>query len=139
MPPTPRPGRRPDPRTARGAGDRDPDHVDITPLELDDPVLTESPTMVQDDEEEVFDLGFIVEDRDDRRDTLLASWQRLDELDSDEPLESDPAGPLPKGAKRMEEEGVPPSEYPTDARIGSAKAEADEADFAKGNTLIADP
>ena len=39
--------------------------------------------MVHDDEEEVFDLGFIIDDRDDRRDSLLASWQPLDDMDTD--------------------------------------------------------
>lgn len=104
-----------------------------------DPLLTETPLTVQDDEEEVFDLGFIVEDRDDRRDSLLASWQRLDEMDTDEALETNRRGPLPEEVDRLEWEGVPASGFPTDARVGTVEAEEDEEDFAEDNALNGDP
>jgi hypothetical protein len=116
-----------------------PDHVDISDEQGNDPVLTEAPATVLDDEDEVFDLGFIVEDRDDRRDTLHASWQRLDALDTDESLETGENLPLPQEAVYLEREGVPPSEYPSDARLQHAAAEMQEDDFATDNALVIDP
>lgn len=116
-----------------------PDHVDLSSEQGNDPLLTEAPATVMDDEDEVFDLGFIVDDRDDRRDTLLASWQRLDSLDSDEALESGESVPLPREAIYLKREGVPRSEYPTDAHVNTVAAEMQEEEFAADNDLESDP
>jgi hypothetical protein len=113
--------------------------VDINTVKEGDPLLNEHAATVRDDEEEVFDLGFIVDNRDDRRDSLLASWQRLDDLDTDEALETDPAGRLPDEAEALEQEGVPELEYPTDIRLATAEAEGDEEEFAGDNCLMDDP
>jgi hypothetical protein len=116
---------------------RTPDHVDVTGPDRGDPLLTETPVTVRDDEDEVFDLGFIVDDRDDRRDALLASWQRLDTLDSGEALETGETAPMPREALRLTAKGAP--EFPTDAQIGTEDAERDEEEFATDNALMVDP
>jgi hypothetical protein len=68
-----------------------------TPALLEpEPPHDEEPTTVTENDQEVYDLGYIVEDRTDRRTTLLEHWQRLETLDTDEPLETNPAGPLPE-------------------------------------------
>jgi len=102
-------------------------------------LLTEQPLLVQDDEEEVHDLGFIVDDHDDHRGDLLQPFQRLETLDTDEPLEEDPDGPLPREAARLRREAVLPDEYPVDFRSANQGAERDEDEFATANRLMADP
>ena len=52
------------------------------------------------DEVEVQDLGFIVEDHDDRRIHLTGGWQRIDLVDTDEPLETGRSEPIP-GAEEV--------------------------------------
>jgi hypothetical protein len=102
-------------------------------------LLTERPLLVQDDEEEVHDLGFIIDDRDDHRSDLLEPFQRLETLDTDEPLETNRTGPLPREAQRLRREAVLPDEYPVDFRIANREAERDEDEFADANQLIAAP
>jgi hypothetical protein len=119
--------------TARSRRENDPEQSRARTL------LTERPHLVQDDEEEVHDLGFIIEDHDDRRGDLLEPFQRLETLDTDEPLETDPDGPLPPEAQRLRREGVPPDDYPVDFRSANRAAERDEDEFAAANQLVADP
>jgi len=102
-------------------------------------LLTERPLLVQDDEEEVHDLGFIIDDHDDRRGDQLDPFQRLETLDTDEPLETDPDGPLPPEAQRLRREAVRPDEYPVDFRSANRAAERDEDEFADDNQLFVDP
>jgi hypothetical protein len=42
----------------------------------------------EEEEVEVRDLGHIIEDRDDRRITVLGDWERRDEIDGDEAIEN---------------------------------------------------
>jgi len=116
---------------AKSAGLRD---VDTSPEE-------EAATLIRDDEEEVHDLGFIVENRRDERDHLLSTWQRLDDLDTDEALETDPSGPLPEEASHLDREELDEGWYqPADERTAeTAAAEAEEEDFADDNRLNVDP
>jgi hypothetical protein len=104
-----------------------------------DPLLNEAPAMVRDDEEEVYDLGFIVDDHDDRRNDLLEPWQRLDTLDTDEALETDPDAPLPPEAAAMRREAVPNDWLPIDFHESNDAAESDEEEFATANQLLPDP
>jgi hypothetical protein len=90
------------------------------------------------DEEEVHDLGFIVEDHDDRRGTLTEHWQRLDELDTDEPLETNRSGPIPKQVGRQADPHSP-EEFASDYHLQNAEAEAQEEDFARASMLLTDP
>jgi hypothetical protein len=102
-------------------------------------LLNERPLMVLDDEDEVHDLGFIVDEHDDRRYDLLEPFQRLETLDTDEPLEEDPTGPLPPEAARLRRRAVPANQYPVDFNVENDAAERDEAEFADDNQLVADP
>ena len=52
----------------------------------------EALTTIREDEVEVYDLGFIVEEHDERRMGLLEHWQRLETLDTDEALETNRRG-----------------------------------------------
>ena len=92
----------------------------------------------EDDSEEVRDLGFIVEDHDDRRGTLTENWQRLDDLDTDEPLETNRSGPIPH-AVALQERGAPPELFATDYNASHAAAEAQEEDFVETSMLDVDP
>lgn len=92
----------------------------------------------QEDEEEVRDLGFIVEDHDDRRGTLHESWQRLDDLDTDEPLETNRGGQIPHEVA-MREAGAPPEAFATDFNVRNAVGEQQEEDFVTTSMLGEDP
>lgn len=91
-----------------------------------------------DDTEEPQDLGFIVEDHDDRRATLTGGWQRLDDLDTDEPLEVNPNGPIPHEVA-LRERGASPEWFARDYYVTYAKGEAQEADFVETSMLGSDP
>jgi hypothetical protein len=90
------------------------------------------------DEEEVRDLGFIVEDHDDRRARFPAEWERLDDLDSDEALETDPAGRIPH-ERELIRRGLPPEAFATDYNVSHADGERQEEDFVETSLLDADP
>jgi hypothetical protein len=92
----------------------------------------------EDDEEEVQDLGFIVEDRRDERAMLTDGWQRLDDLDTDEPLETNRTGKIP-GARQLREEGADDEWFATDYHVDHAAGEEQEADFAATSMLESDP
>jgi hypothetical protein len=91
------------------------------------------------DEEEptVQDLGFIVDDRDDRRIQLVDNqWERLEELDTDEGIGVNEEAPLPVG----EEDGSPPAAaFATDYNLNHLEAEEQEADFVETSMLAVDP
>jgi hypothetical protein len=90
------------------------------------------------DEEEVRDLGFIVDDHDDRRVSMLDGWQRLDDLDTNEPLETNRSGSIPH-AVGLRERGVSPERFATDYNEQNAVAEEQEEDFVRTSMLSADP
>jgi hypothetical protein len=92
----------------------------------------------EEDEEEVQDLGFIVENHDDRRAVPLDNFQRVEELDTDEPLGTDPSGPIPR-KRRLERRGVPPESFATDYNVTHARAAAQEEDFVETSMLATDP
>lgn len=91
-----------------------------------------------DDDEDPRDLGFIVDNHDDRRGTLTENWQRLDDLDTNEPLETNRSGPIPHEVA-LRERGVNPDTFATDYHVGSADAEAQEEDFVETSMLSSDP
>jgi hypothetical protein len=91
----------------------------------------------EDDAEEVQDLGFIVDDRRDPRTTLTESWERLDNLDTDEPLETNPCGAFPDpDAQRA---WMPEEQFATDFNASRAEGENQEADFVLTSMLEPDP
>jgi hypothetical protein len=92
----------------------------------------------EDDSEEVRDLGFIIDNHDDRRGTLTENWQRLDDLDTDEPLETNRSGPIPH-VVALQERGAPPELFATDYNASHAVAEAQEEDFVATSMLDVDP
>ena len=83
------------------------------------------------------DLGFIVEDRDDRRiDLVDANWDRLENLDTDEALEEHQDGTLPLHAKS----GAPPTgAFATQYNLDHLEAEKQEEDFVETSMLATDP
>ena len=89
------------------------------------------------EEPEVHALGFIVDDRDDRRiETIDGTWDRLDNLDTDEALEENEEGPVPLDP----ESGAPPaSAFATLYNIDHAEAEEQEEDFVETSMLATDP
>jgi hypothetical protein len=93
----------------------------------------------EDDEQEpeVQDLGFIVDDRDDRRIELVDdTWDRLTDLDTDEALEVDPDGAIPLD----ENSGAPPVDaFATQYEIGHLEGEQQEEDFVETSMLATDP
>jgi hypothetical protein len=91
-----------------------------------------------DDEEDVRDLGFIVDDHDDRRGTLTENFQRLDDLDTNEPLETNRSGPIPHEVA-MREAGPSPEAFATDYHLGHQDAERQEEDFVETSMLETDP
>src|SRR5579862_6309134 len=91
----------------------------------------------EEDEEEVQDLSFIIEDHDDRRIEPLAGFQRVEDLDTDEALETNPDGPIPH-KRRLERHGVPPESFATDYNVSHARAEAQEEDFVETSMLATD-
>jgi hypothetical protein len=92
----------------------------------------------EDDSEEVRDLGFIVDDHDDRRITLTGGFQRLDDLDTDEPLETNRSGEIPHRTSLMER-GAPPEWFATDYNVTNAVAEQQQEDFVRTSMLDSDP
>ncbi|MFN3653054.1 MAG: hypothetical protein ACK47B_26030 [Armatimonadota bacterium] len=91
-----------------------------------------------DDDEEVQDLGFIVDNHSDRRTTLTEHWQRLDDLDTDEALETNRSGPIPHEVARRANPN-PPDLFATDYHISNARGEEQEADFVRTSMLNTDP
>jgi hypothetical protein len=85
---------------------------------------------------QVQDLGFIVEDRDDRRIRLVDdTWERLEDLDTDEALETGGDAPLPKGIR-----GAPPRDaFATDYNLEHQIGEEQEEDFVETSMLAVDP
>jgi hypothetical protein len=92
----------------------------------------------EDDDEEVRDLGFIVEDHDDRRASVTESWQRVNDLDTDEPLETNRSGPIPHRTSLVER-GAPQEWFATDYNVSHADAEGQEEDFLRTSMLETDP
>ena len=92
----------------------------------------------EEDDEEVRDLGFIVEDHDDRRITLTGDFQRLDDLDTDEPLETNRSGKIPHEVA-LQERGVPREWFATDHHVDHEAAERQEEDFVHTSMLSPDP
>jgi hypothetical protein len=90
------------------------------------------------DEEDVKDLGFIVDDHDDRRIQMTGRWQRLDDLDTDEPLETNRHGNIPHETA-LREKGVPREYFFTQHQVKNAQAEAQEEDFVQTSMLDVDP
>jgi len=109
-----------------------------TAVEPEPPPQDEEPTTVTENDQEVYDLGYIVEDHDDRRTALLEHWQRLETLDTDEALETNPAGPLPEEVEALRREELPREWFPGDAYVENVEAEAGEAAFAEANRLLID-
>jgi hypothetical protein len=103
------------------------------------PPQDEAPTTVTENDREVYDLGYIVEDHADRRTSLLEHWQRLERLDTDEALETNAAGPLPEEVEALRREGLPEEWFPGDAYVENVEGEAGEAAFAEANRLLIDP
>jgi hypothetical protein len=99
----------------------------------------QEPATVTENDQEVYDLSYIVEDRADRRTNLLEHWQKLESLDTDEPLETNPAVPLPEEVEVLRREDVPDEWFPGDAYVETVDAEAGEAAFAEANRLLTDP
>jgi hypothetical protein len=88
------------------------------------------------EEPETRDLSFIVDDRDDRRiETIDGTWDRLDNLDTDEALEEED-GPVPLDP----ESGAPPAAaFATLYNVGHAEGEEQEEDFVETSMLATDP
>lgn len=92
----------------------------------------------ENDDEDVRDLGFIVDDHDDRRAAITDGWQRLDDLDTDEPLETNRKGSIPH-ATALRERGAAPERFATDYNVSHAHAERQEEDFIETSLLNPDP
>jgi hypothetical protein len=92
----------------------------------------------EEEDEEVRDLGFIVDDHDDRRIMLTGGFQRLDNLDTDEPLETNRSGKIPHETS-LRERGASPEWFATDYHVGNARAEQQEEDFVRTSMLSSDP
>jgi hypothetical protein len=122
--------------------DRGPDQDQIPAAKVDrrDPTYQDSSYLGTGprEEDDVQDLGFIVDDHDDRRGTLQESWQRLDDLDTDEPLEKNRSGSIPHEVA-LKEAGAPSDAYPRDFYTRTAPAEDQEDDFVKTSMLSEDP
>lgn len=125
-------------RRARGPGGRR-SCEDISKSREMDVLLHEEPMMIREDETEVYDLGFIVEDHEDRRGGLLEHWQRLETLDTDEALETDPRGALPEEAQVLSRTGMPAAWHPAELSVEHADAERNEMEFAESTGLLVDP
>jgi hypothetical protein len=93
----------------------------------------------EEDREEttIRDLGHIVDDRDDRRiRTVDGTWERLQDLDTDEALETDEDGSLPLRPN----DGAPPrSAFATDFNVDHLEGEEQEEDFVETSMLATDP
>ncbi|MBI3910206.1 MAG: hypothetical protein HY320_04650 [Armatimonadetes bacterium] len=88
--------------------------------------------------EEVQDLGFIVEDHDDRRIHLTGGWQRVDLVDTDEPLETGRSAPIP-GMEELEAQDPPQEWFATDYHVDHLQGEVQEEDFVETSMLDVDP
>jgi len=99
----------------------------------------EALTTIREDEVEVYDLGFIVEEHDERRMGLLEHWQRLETLDTDEALETNRRGALPEEALSLRRTGVPAAWRPAELSVEHADAEKSEQEFAESTGLLVDP
>lgn len=88
-------------------------------------------------EPEVRDLGFIVDDRDDRRIQLVdGTWDRLHDLDADQGVGVDSDQPVPLD----ERSGAPPPEaFATLYNVGHHEGEQQEEDFVETSMLAIDP
>lgn len=118
--------------------DQDQKPTGDAPVELPETLSGAAARRAADEDEEPRDLGFIVEDREDRRAEWLAGWERLDELDTNEPLETGRHGPLPRaGAGRRQ--GASQEQFGTESHVDSAAGEAQEAEFVKVSMLATDP
>jgi hypothetical protein len=102
-------------------------------------LLTAEPNHVRDDEEEVYDLGFIVEDRTDNRACLVTRWQRLEEPDAGRAAEEDPAEALPEEEETLLRGGLLHEGRWAAVSRRNAAAEIDEALFAARNGLDGAP
>lgn len=113
---------------------------DRSPVKDGDPTYRDASYLGadEDDGDEPRDLGFIVDDHDDRRATLTGGWQRLDDLDTDEPLEVNPKGPIPHEVA-LRERGASPEWFAKDYYVEHAAAEAQEDDFVETSMLQTDP
>jgi hypothetical protein len=69
---------------------------------------------------------------------LTGGWQRLDDLDSDEPLEVNPNGPIPHEVA-LRERGASPEWFARDYYVEHAVAESQEQDFVETSMLRTDP
>jgi hypothetical protein len=90
-----------------------------------------------DAEPEVRDLGYIVEDRHDQRAlTIDGSWERLDDLDTDEALEVGEDEPLPLHPG----DGEPPTDaFATLYNLDHLDGEEQEENFVETSMLATDP
>src|SRR6266498_1687664 len=96
----------------------------------------EALTTIREDEVEVYDLGFIVEEHDERRMGLLEHWQRLETLDTDEALETNRRGALPEEALSLRRTGVPAAWRPADLSVEHTDAERREQELAESTGLL---
>lgn len=89
------------------------------------------------EEPEVRDLGFIVDDRDDRRiETVGEMWDRLDDLDTDAAVGEEEKEPLPLDARS----GEPPADaFASLYNLGHVEGEEQEEDFVETSMLATDP
>lgn len=89
------------------------------------------------EEPEVRDLGFIVDDRDDRRaETIDGTWDRMDGLDTDRALEGDEDEILPLNPRS----GEPPADaYASLYNLGHTDGEEQEEEFVETSMLAIDP
>jgi hypothetical protein len=94
------------------------------------------------DDEEVQDLGFIVDDHDDRRVALTGDWQRVDtvtDVDTDAPVGADdPDAPIPNRDELIAR-GAPQDWFATDYHVKNAAGERQEQDFVETSMLSTDP
>jgi len=89
------------------------------------------------EEPEVRDLGFIVEDRDDRRiETVDGTWDRLDRLDTDEGIESQRGDPL---SLDPDSGAPPPDAFASLYNLKHVEGEEQEEDFVETSMLATDP
>lgn len=105
------------------------------PKYRDESYLGDTPD--DDEEATVQDLGFMVDDRDDRRIRLVdGQWERLEELDTDEGIGVNAEAPLPL----REGDGAPPaSGFATDFNVDHLEGEKQEEDFIETSMLSTDP
>jgi hypothetical protein len=96
----------------------------------------EAPLTIREDDLEFHELGFIIEDHDDRRTALLESGERREEPEPDELLETNSADPLLGETESLALPDVLETYPPAEGRLKNADAERDEAEFASANSLL---